>query len=833
MALWLVRTGTRGQHEQKFLQTSRVYATWDGLNRNLAELPDFAAVRESLHEVFPNAARGTLVNWSGQLWTFSHDMKVGDWVAVPLRSKAAIAFGEITGPYEYDAMAEDPYLHSHKVAWLNTDVPRSTFDKDLLRTFDAFMTVYELKRRDVEKRVRALAKAGWKQGSSGRDGSDGESEGADDWGQRGRKRTARRMEEECKGSGIAGDQGIHPGARPMIPLTTFDSTKESLSDLLASIRKGKTQLPDFQRGWVWDDEHIRSLLASISLSYPIGAVMLLQTGNPGVKFKPRVVEGVEQCDCAEPERLILDGQQRLTALFQSMFSGNPVKTQDSRRNPIARWYYLDIKKALSNNGDREDAVISIPADRKVLNFRGEVSEDYSTAEKECAADRFPLSLVFDVAALTNWQMSYLQLDPANIHDRLAKWNNLVQNVIQRFQQYQLPLILLRRETPKVAVCQVFEKVNTGGVTLTVFDLLTATFAVDDFSLRDDWRDREKQLRKDKVLSSMTSSDFLQAVALLSTRVRRNHALENGTEPGNAPGISCKREGILSMTLKDYNIFADPVTKAFKEVAKFLHAQRIFTARDLPYRTQLVPLAAVFAVLGERAENDGVRKKLAQWYWCGVFGELYGGAIETRFARDLPEVLAWIDDGPEPITITDASFIPVRLLTLHTRNSAAYKGISALLLRDGGLDFRTGDPVDTQMYFDDKIDIHHIFPDDWCKRNQIEPKRCDCIVNKTPLSARTNRVIGGNAPSIYLPKIQKGAGIDDTRMDHILRSHVIEPALLRTDDFHGFFRGRQETLLSRIEAAMGKPIARGAPVGEMEAKTAEPGDYENEEVEDAE
>jgi uncharacterized protein with ParB-like and HNH nuclease domain len=77
----------------------------------------------------------------------------------------------------------------------------------------------------------------------------------------------------------------------MHSITMFDSTRESLQDLLRSIRDGRTQLPDFQRGWVWDDEHIRSLLASVSMSYPIGAVMMLQTGNPAVRFQPHAVEG--------------------------------------------------------------------------------------------------------------------------------------------------------------------------------------------------------------------------------------------------------------------------------------------------------------------------------------------------------------------------------------------------------------------------------------------------------------------------------------------------------------------------------------------------------------
>lgn len=118
------------------------------------------------------------------------------------------------------------------------------------------------------------------------------------------------------------------------PSTTFDSTKEAMLDLLRSIREGKTQLPDFQRGWVWDDDHIKSLLASISLSYPIGAVVMLQAGGVDIRFKPRLVEGVEPKDGVQPERLILDGQQRLTSLYQALLLGRAVATTDGRKNPM-------------------------------------------------------------------------------------------------------------------------------------------------------------------------------------------------------------------------------------------------------------------------------------------------------------------------------------------------------------------------------------------------------------------------------------------------------------------------------------------------------------------
>jgi hypothetical protein len=112
--------------------------------------------------------------------------------------------------------------------------------------------------------------------------------------------------------------------------------------------------------------------------------------------------------------------------------------------------------------------------------------------------------------------------------------------------------------------------------------------------------------------------------------------------------------------------------------------------------------------------------------------------------------------------------------------------------------------------------HYVFPQDWCKRNNIGPKLCDSIVNKTPLAARTNRMIGGNAPSVYLSRIQKNAAISSERMDEqILRSHLIDPAALRGDDFEPFFRAREAALLDRIQAAMGTPISREATRSESE------------------
>lgn len=223
----------------------------------------------------------------------------------------------------------------------------------------------------------------------------------------------------------------------------------------------------------------------------------------------------------------------------------------------------------------------------------------------------------------------------------------------------------------------------------------------------------------------------------------------------------------------------------------------------------MPLSAILTCLGSRWEDHAVKEKVRRWYWCGVLGELYGGAIETRFARDLPEVLEWVAGGMEPSTVRDASFNPARLLTLKTRLSAAYKGLYALLMGEHAYEWLTGTSLNVNTYAAERIDIHHIFPKAWCS-GRVDALRMDCIVNKTPISARTNRKIGGRAPSAYLKTIMRDDGPPEAKLNEYLRSHRIEPDTLRADDFEAFFAARKAALLGIIQQAMGQAVAAEVP-----------------------
>lgn len=582
-------------------------------------------------------------------------------------------------------------------------------------------------------------------------------------------------------------------------IDTFRTDALDLEELLKSIGKGALQLPDFQRDWVWDDLHIRTLIASVSQGFPMGTLMVMETGGEGIRFFPRAFKGCHSIQ-REPELLMLDGQQRTTSLFLSLKLADPVSTRDDHGKEIQRFYYLDIKKCV-NGADRLDAVISVPENKMLTkDFGRTVVLDLSTQEKEFENGMFPVNIIYDYDKIEDWKDDYIEyFKNAENRDELAqeiKYFN--RNTIKAFLKYKVPVIILSKSTPKEAICQVFENVNTGGVRLTFFELLTATYAADNFRLRLDWNDKKGILKNyGHILDGVSETDFLTATTLLASYRK---SLAKGS------GVSCKRDDILNLSLEDYKKCSDDIINGMKKAAKFLHSQKIFKKADLPYQTQLIPLSAICACLENRFDDQTVKKKIARWFWCGVLGEMYGSANETRYALDIQNFMQWVDGGDEPVTIRDASFVPIRLLSLKSRNSAAYKGLMALMMLANCKDFISGDTIDLMNYFDDNIDIHHIFPKKYCDENDISQNKCDSIVNKAPLSARTNRRIGGNSPSIYLERIVKNENVERTALDEHLRSQMIDPELLATDNFSAFLVHRAAKLLDHIEDAMGKKIA---------------------------
>jgi uncharacterized protein DUF262 len=527
--------------------------------------------------------------------------------------------------------------------------------------------------------------------------------------------------------------------------STFQTNPIDLDKLLDDCHHGILQLPDFQRSWVWDEERIKSLIASISRAFPIGALMSLNTGGP-VNFKPRPVEGAPtEAKQAAPRSLLLDGQQRMTSLYQVTLRGKVVETVTPKKKKVKRWFYIDIRTALNPSIEREQAIIGVPEDRIVrTDFGRETVLDLSSAELEYAALMYPVSQVFD---WDKWQDGFDKHWRGDQHESVREdFRAFKRQVLENFKYYRVPVIALDQSTSKEAVCVVFEKVNTGGKDLDAFELVTAMYAASGHELRKDWYGDEKVKGRHRrlaealrpagadagIVAAVANTDFLQAISLFHTRDRRRAAEMAGKEGKELPAVTGNRQALLNLPLEEYKRYETQVERGFVQAAKFLHMLHIYRIFDLPYQSQIVPLAAILADIGDAWEHEANRAMLVQWYWNGVFGELYGSAAETRIARDFMEVPAWLKGGPEPSTVSETMFRADRLKTMRMRLSAAYKGVNALLMKEGAQDLRTGQRFDHAVFFGENVDIHHIFPQDWCKKNGIKPNIFDSIINKTPL-----------------------------------------------------------------------------------------------------
>jgi hypothetical protein len=586
----------------------------------------------------------------------------------------------------------------------------------------------------------------------------------------------------------------------------FDNTKESLGDLLEQIHTGKAQLPDLQRSFTWCNEQIVKLIASMSQSFPIGAILTIKVNNnSSFTFKPRLLEGVKLKEEPVPDSLILDGQQRLTSAYMCLRSGHAVSIRDRQTHKVQeRWYYIDIPAALNPEIERVDAIISLPRSQTQKTKHRKI--DCSTAEKEYEQLLFPVSAIFNYAQWREGFQKYWNYEP----EKLALARHFELEIVKRFEHYQLPIIQLRPELSKVAVCQIFEDMHEMPTPMTFFDLVTACFAAEDFSLRDHFDGVSKQLSRFGVLQGVRNTDWLSAVTLVATYHHRERVVKEHPLIAQIPTVGCGRQNILDLELADYQQFAPLTLAGFDRAAKFLHGLGFVHPEDIAYPSQLLALASVLAIVG--LPNDLGRTQLERWWWLCSLGEVYNNWQNKRTANDTLEIPRWLAGGAIPSNIDSVHFNRARLLQVTRRQGAIYKTLNALLRKQGAIDFLSGEIIRDVKAFDGEIESHHLFPEAWCKQQGIPATRYNCLLNRTPLKKDTNRFIGSQPPSVYLARLVDEQGISKQRLNEILRSHFIEPKTLWSDDFDAFLDSRMGDLSLLIEEMMGIKLSRKNLVG---------------------
>ncbi|WP_165242928.1 DUF262 domain-containing protein [Corynebacterium lizhenjunii] len=572
----------------------------------------------------------------------------------------------------------------------------------------------------------------------------------------------------------------------------FTTPSFDLLDLFARIDRGDIQLPDFQRDYAWDEDRIRSLIVTVLRGYPVGALMVLDTRNEPMRFRPRPLRGAPDTG-ARPGLLLLDGQQRLTTLYHCFRGAGTVRTTDFRAKRVTRTFYVDVAKAVSEPMLPDEAVFAVDESGKVSSHFGpELADSPASAPPQLPGCIAVADLLFAAGtrALFELAAGELAAEAAEFHNR----------IMRPLAGYDVPVIRLARETERSGVGQVFAQANSSGLQMDVFDLLTAVFASEDpdFHLREHWEQIRGGLERHPALAGIGHTEFLSAVSLLVT-AQRGHAAGN-------------REDVLSLSLADYQRVAATLRVTFEEVAAFLSQRCIFSQSQVPFDAQLVPLAVILARLVDRPgvlAQQEAWDKINRWFWSGVFGELYGGHdVAQRAARDVDEVVAWVLGETEvvPKTVRDATFAESRLLSA-TPDSGIFKALDALLMARGARDWRSGREFDRTTFAELSPGFYPVFPLAWCDQHGVDPILAQSVLNRTPMGKRTEVIVDDRSPQRYLPRVQSKSIMEDAEFDAVLASHELDPVHLHGGKAAEFFADRRRRFVGMVEHAMGKDVIR--------------------------
>jgi hypothetical protein len=627
--VWVVRAGERASRAAEFLAGGRIAIgfhvqqdimgwEWDDLSSSVAKLmPDAAPV-----------AVGLAV---GSLFRFANEFEVGDFVLTPEPGGNLLA-GEITGPYAFNAAPEldDDYCHTRAVRWF-ARIPRSSLPEDMRNTLGSIMTLFQPGlQRGLTELLAPL--------------SDGEVPGLSPVTPR-----LTRGNAEPQRVTVLPDELAEP---PAFVGSQFEPGTPPLTFLLSMIENRELALPDFQRSFVWEPNGTRELIVSIIRGFPAGNLLFLRGGSD--VFLPRAVEEAPELDGHRPGLLVLDGQQRLSSLYQAFYGvGN-------------HRFFVDIA-ALMLGADIESAV-------KVFTSRR--AKQWNTVARQAQALMFPLARVREFA---DWRDDVIEerrdLDGDQRKSLRSYLNRVESAVIEPIRRYQFPTTTLSETTPTEAVCTIFETLNRTGIKLSVFELISARAFAQGERLRERWNET---IERNPILVDFEIDPYyiLQTIALRA-------------------GLVPRRGVVAAM---DVSTIVDHWDGAVAGMSNGLTMLRdecgVLLPKWLPYAPMLPTLAAAWQWVDEAtgAASGACRLKLQRWFWCATFAGDYDNAPNSRADADMPLLREWLQGDDAPAVVRDFDFDPGQWTTITIRQRALYRTTMALLLRHRPLDFHEAVPV---------------------------------------------------------------------------------------------------------------------------------------------
>ena len=583
----------------------------------------------------------------------------------------------------------------------------------------------------------------------------------------------------------------------------------SLTVLVNRLREGRFVIPDFQREFEWKPWDISELMRSIFLDYFIGSLLLWNGKKEN--FDALACEPIYGfLGEATPEYVVLDGQQRLTAMYYAFMA--PDISAPGRANRFL--YFIRVDRFMD---EAYDEAFEYDWTRSGIRTLESDVEQYQK-------HRFPLAMVGQGdRAIVRWSQGYENYwkSKATAAEAVADHTGaeLARKCVENArlfdahlegitQQFQISYIELDQELAIDKICDIFTQINSRGIRLDVFDLINALLKPKGLQLKHLWR--TAQQRVDFVETERMNVYILQVMSILRQAYCSPKYLYY-LLPGQEKKVreqdgSLRKEILVPDVLAFEKGWNEAVTAIERAIEQLRHPQEYgaISSQYLPYVSILPAFAALQVAVRTlpAARQLDAQRKIRHWYWASVFTNRYSGSVESTSARDYLDVSGWLEnDNAEPALIDEfkVRFRSLELRRETKRRTSVYNGIFNLLVLHGARDWMTGS---VPQYGD--LDDHHIVPKSWGKQHSLDTA-IDTILNRTPLTAETNRkVIRDRLPNEYLPELIRENGEDTVRAT--FESHFISPIafkiLLRDPytpaDFDDFIAERQRTLQDAIQ-----------------------------------
>ncbi len=583
-----------------------------------------------------------------------------------------------------------------------------------------------------------------------------------------------------------------------------------LGSLLEDLKKGRFVIPDFQREFEWQPWDVLDLVKSIFMDYYIGTLLLWKGSKEN--YKMLSCEPIYAFNGkGDPQHIVLDGQQRLTAIYYAFFQ--PEKAFPRRAKPVV--YFLNIQAYLEENYEKAfwyDALT-----RRNVDLLADKHWQF-------AEHIFPLGVMKDSWGTIEWINNYREFwlkkvenEPADDEESIKRKrayqqfaddaNSFKEVIKELFDQYYISYIELDRDIDVAKVCDIFTQINSKGVSLDIFDLLNAILRPKDVFLKKMWHEAELELsytdpKKMKIyvlqVMSILEQSYCSAKYLyyLVPEAIKTIKKPDGT----------REQIVLVSSSADFIKRWKVSVQALKKAIQSLRSPRDFGAIKpsfVPYPSILPAYAAIKSYVDQLnvLNKLDIQTKIRKWYWASIFTNRYSSSVESTSAKDFQDLKRWFtndDDELEVISDFIGKYRSIDLLNENPKGSAIYNAIFNLFVINEARDWST---FDLPEY--DDLDDHHIVPLS-VFRDEAGPT-INSILNRTPISSKTNReIIGTRMPNEYLKEMLENN--DKEKVYDVLDSHLLSKKavsiLLRTPftktDFEEFLQERQETIRDAID-----------------------------------